>query len=135
MTESDFKIAYGNCRISGYSSMSKFVRDRVCVDMKPRKTREVTCSYELPEWLKAEVEILTQQVRGVAKNYNQVVTVMNTVIQNAEKRNSQREVLRRMNSLNVYTKEMIDKLQEIKGVLSKLTPKEVSGEPEEGALP
>lgn len=123
LTESDMETVRRNCRIAGYSSMSRFVRARLTYET-PRKVPcaaggEAPASVSVPEWLREETGRLSQQVRGVAANYNQAVAVMNVLVKNVEGRDARRLILRKAARLDTLTREMVNLLAQMKDIASK----------------
>ena len=126
LTQADFETVRRYSKISGYGSVSRFVRERLTAPGKPRKSAKQTAvgtggSGSVPEWLFLEMGRLSQQVRGVAANYNQAVTVMNSLVKNVSGRETQRLIIRRAARLDVLTHELVDTLQEMKSLVERAT--------------
>lgn len=124
-TPSDMETVRRNCRIAGYCSLSRFVRTRLTAAGPSRKAPsnpDSPCADStVPEWLREEMGRLSQQVRGVAANYNQAVTVMNSLVKNVSGRETQRLIIRRAARLDVLTHELVDTLQEMKAIVERAT--------------
>lgn len=121
LTDADMQTVRSNCRIAGYRSMSRFVRMRLTSSCMPRRTavRE-NAAGNVPDWMQEQIEKLALQVRGVAKNYNQSVTVMNTLVRHVADRDSQRMIIRRAARLDALTHELVGILQDIRGTVGEL---------------
>lgn len=121
LTESDMQTVRSNCRIAGYSSLSRFVRMRLTSSCMPRRTAvQENAAGNVPDWMQEQIEKLALQVRGVAKNYNQSVTVMNTLVRHVADRDSQRMIIRRAARLDALTHELVGILQDIRGTVGEL---------------
>lgn len=121
LTDADMQTVRSNCRIAGYRSMSRFVRMRITSSCMPRRTAvQENVAGNVPDWMQAQIEKLAQQVRGVAKNYNQSVTVMNTLVRHVADRDSQRMIIRRAARLDALTHELVGILQDIRGTVGEL---------------
>lgn len=121
LTDADMQTVRSNCRIAGYRSMSRFVRMRLTSSCMPRRTAvQDNAAGNEPDWMQAQIEKLALQVRGVAKNYNQSVTVMNTLVRHVADRDSQRMIIRRAARLDALTHELVDILQDIRGTVGEL---------------
>ena len=121
LTDADMQTVRSNCRIAGYRSLSRFVRMRLTSSCMPRRTavqENAVCN--VPDWMQAQIEKLALQVRGVAKNYNQSVTVMNTLVRHVADRDSQRMIIRRAARLDALTHELVGILQDIRGTVGEL---------------
>ena len=70
--------------------------------------------------MQQQIEKLALQVRGVAKNYNQSVTVMKTLVRHVADRDSQRMIIRRAARLDDMTHELVGILQDIRGTMGEL---------------
>lgn len=70
--------------------------------------------------MQEQIEKLALQVRGVAKNYNQSVTVMNTLVRHVADRDSQRMIIRRAARLDALTHELVGILQDIRGTVGEM---------------
>lgn len=121
LTDADMQTVRSNCRIAGYRSMSRFVRMRLTSSCMPRRTavRE-NAAGNVPDWMQEQIEKLALQVRGVAKNYNQSVTVMNTLVRHVADRDSQRMIIRRAARLDALTHELVGILQDIRGTVGEM---------------
>lgn len=121
LTDADMQTVRSNCRIAGYRSMSRFVRMRLTSSCMPKRTAgQENATGNVPDWMQEQIEKLAQQVRGVAKNYNQSVTVMNTLVRHVADRDSQRMIIRRAARLDALTHELIGILQDIRGTVGEL---------------
>lgn len=121
LTESDMQTVRRNCRIAGYRSLSRFVRMRLTSSCMPRRTAvQENAAGNVPDWMQEQIEKLALQVRGVAKNYNQSVTVMNTLVRHVADRDSQRMIIRRAARLDALTHELVGILQDIRGTVGEL---------------
>ncbi len=121
LTDADMQTVRSNCRIAGYRSMSRFVRMRLTSSCMPRRTTgQENAAGNVPDWMQEQIEKLAQQVRGVAKNYNQSVTVMNTLVRHVADRDSQRMIIRRAARLDALTHELISILQDIRSTVGEL---------------
>lgn len=120
-TDADMQTVRSNCRIAGYRSMSRFVRMRLTSSCMPRRTAvQENAAGNVPDWMQEQIEKLALQVRGVAKNYNQSVTVMNTLVRHVADRDSQRMIIRRAARLDALTHELVGILQDIRGTVGEL---------------
>lgn len=121
LTDADMQAVRSNCRIAGYRSMSRFVRMRLTSSCMPRRTAvQENAAGNVPDWMQEQIEKLALQVRGVAKNYNQSVTVMNTLVRHVADRDSQRMIIRRAARLDALTHELVGILQDIRGTVGEL---------------
>lgn len=121
LTDADMQTVRSNCRIAGYRSMSRFVRMRLTSSCMPRRTAvQENAAGNVPDWMQEQIEKLALQVRGVAKNYNQSVTVMNTLVKHVADRDSQRMIIRRAARLDALTHELVGILQDIRGTVGEL---------------
>ena len=121
LTDADMQTVRSNCRIAGYRSMSRFVRLRLTSSCMPRRTAvQENAAGNVPDWMQEQIEKLALQVRGVAKNYNQSVTVMNTLVRHVADRDSQRMIIRRAARLDALTHELVGILQDIRGTVGEL---------------
>lgn len=121
LTDADMQTVRSNCRIAGYRSMSRFVRMRLTSSCMPRRTSvQENAAGNVPDWMQEQIEKLALQVRGVAKNYNQSVTVMNTLVRHVADRDSQRMIIRRAARLDALTHELVGILQNIRGTVGEL---------------
>lgn len=121
LTDADMQTVRSNCRIAGYRSMSRFVRMRLTSSCMPRRTAvQENAAGNVPDWMQEQIEKLALQVRGVAKNYNQSVTVMNTLVRHVADRDSQRMIIRRAARLDALTHELIGILQDIRVTVGEL---------------
>lgn len=121
LTDADMQTVRSNCRIAGYRSLSRFVRMRLTSSCMPRRTAVLeNAAGNVPDWMKEQIEKVAQQVRGVAKNYNQSVTVMNTLVRHVADRDSQRMIIRRAARLDALTHELVGILQDIRGTVGEL---------------
>lgn len=121
LTDADMQTVRSNCRIAGYRSMSRFVRMRLTSSCMPRRTAvQENAAANVPDWMQEQIEKLALQVRGVAKNYNQSVTVMNTLVRHVADRDSQRVIIRRAARLDALTHELVGILQDIRGTVGEL---------------
>lgn len=121
LTDADMQTVRSNCRIAGYRSMSRFVRLRLTSSCMPRRTAvQENAAGNVPDWMQEQIEKLALQVRGVAKNYNQSVTVMNTLVRHVADRDSQRMIIRRAARLDAMTHELVGILQDIRGTVGEL---------------
>ena len=121
LTDADMQTVRSNCRIAGYRSMSRFVRMRLTSSCMPRRTAvQENAAGNVPDWMQEQIEKLALQVRGVAKNYNQAVTVMNTLVRHVADRDSQRMIIRRAARLDALTHELVGILQDIRGTVGEL---------------
>lgn len=121
LTDADMQTVRSNCRIAGYRSMSRFVRMRLTSSCMPRRTAvQENAAGNVPDWMQEQIEKLALQVRGVAKNYNQSVTVMNTLVRHIADRDSQRMIIRRAARLDALTHELVGILQDIRGTVGEL---------------
>ena len=121
LTDADMQTVRSNCRIAGYRSMSRFVRMRLTSSCMPRRTAvQENAAGNVPDWMQEQIEKLALQVRGVAKNYNQSVTVMNTLVRHVADRDSQRMILRRAARLDALTHELVGILQDIRGTVGEM---------------
>ena len=121
LTDADMQTVRSNCRIAGYRSMSRFVRMRLTSSCMPRRTAvQENAAGNVPDWRQAQIEKLALQVRGVAKNYNQSVTVMNTLVRHVADRDSQRMIIRRAARRDARTPELGGILQDIRGTVGEL---------------
>lgn len=121
LTDADMQTVRSNCRIAGYRSMSRFVRMRLTSSCMPRRTAvQENAAGNVPDWMKEQIEKVALQVRGVAKNYNQSVTVMNTLVRHVADRDSQRMIIRRAARLDALTHELVGILQDIRGTVGEL---------------
>lgn len=121
LTDADMQTVRSNCRIAGYRSMSRFVRMRLTSSCMPRRTAvQENAAGNVPDWMQEQIEKVAQQVRGVAKNYNQSVTVMNTLVRHVADRDSQRMIIRRAARLDALTHELVGILQDIRGTVGEM---------------
>ncbi len=121
LTDADMQTVRSNCRIAGYRSMSRFVRMRLTSSYMPRRTAvQENAAGNVPDWMQEQIEKLALQVCGVAKNYNQSVTVMNTLVRHVADRDSQRMIIRRAARLDALTHELVGILQDIRGTVGEL---------------
>lgn len=121
LTDADMQTVRSNCRIAGYRSMSRFVRMRLTSSCMPRRTFvQENAAGNVPDWMQEQIEKLALQVRGVAKNYNQSVTVMNTLVRHVADRDSQRMIIRRAARLDALTHELVGILQDIRSTVGEL---------------
>lgn len=121
LTDADMQTVRSNCRIAGYRSMSRFVRMRLTSSCMPRRTAvQENAAGNVPDWMQEQIERVAQQIRGVAKNYNQSVTVMNTLVRHVADRDSQRMIIRRAARLDALTHELVGILQDIRGTVGEL---------------
>ena len=121
LTDADMQTVRSNCRIAGYRSMSRFVRMRLTSSCMPRRTAvQQNAAGNVPDWMQEQIEKVAQQIRGVAKNYNQSVTVMNTLVRHVADRDSQRMIIRRAARLDALTHELVGILQDIRGTVGEL---------------
>lgn len=121
LTDADMQTVRSNCRIAGYRSMSRFVRMRLTSSCMPRRTGvQENAAGNVPDWMQEQIEKLAQQIRGVAKNYNQSVTVMNTLVRHVADRDSQRMIIRWAARLDALTHELVGILQDIRGTVGEL---------------
>ena len=121
LTDAYMQTVRSNCRIAGYRSLSRFVRMRLTSSCMPRRTAvQENAAGNVPDWMKEQIEKVAQQVRGVAKNYNQSVTVMNTLVRHVADRDSQRMIIRRAARLDALTHELVGILQDIRGTVGEL---------------
>lgn len=121
LTDADMQTVRSNCRIAGYRSMSRFVRMRLTSSCMPRSTAvQENAAGNVPDWMQEQIEKVAQQIRGVAKNYNQSVTVMNTLVRHVADRDSQRMIIRRAARLDALTHELVGILQDIRGTVGEL---------------
>lgn len=121
LTDADMQTVRSNCRIAGYRSMSRFVRMRLTSSCMPRRTAvQENAAGNVPDWMQEQIENLALQVRGVAKNYNQSVTVMNTLVRHVADKDSQRMIIRRAARLDALTHELVGILQDIRGTVGEL---------------
>lgn len=121
LTDADMQTVRSNCRIAGYRSVSRFVRMRLTSSYMPRRTAvQENAAGNVPDWMQTQIEKLALQVRGVAKNYNQSVTVMNTLVRHVADRDSQRMIIRRAARLDALTHELVGILQDIRGTVGEL---------------
>lgn len=121
LTDADMQTVRSNCRIAGYRSMSRFVRMRLTSSCMPRRTAvHENAAGNVPDWMQEQIEKLALQVRGVAKNYNQSVTVMNTLVRHVADRDSQRMIIRRAARLDALTHELVGILQDIRGTVGEM---------------
>ena len=121
LTDADMQTVRSNCRIAGYRSMSRFVRMRLTSSCMPRRTAvQENAAGNVPDWMQEQIEKLPLQVRGVAQNYNQSVTVMNTLVRHVADRDSQRMIIRRAARLDAMTHELVGILQDIRGTVGEM---------------
>ena len=121
LTDADMQTVRSNCRIAGYRSLSRFVRMRLTSSCMPRRTAvQENAAGNVPDWMQEQIEKLALQVRGVAKNYNQSVTAMNTLVRHVADRDSQRMIIRRAARLDAMTHELVGILQDIRGTVGEL---------------
>ena len=121
LTDADMQTVRSNCRIAGYRSLSRFVRMRLTSSCMPRRTAvQENAAGNVPDWMQEQIEKLALQVRGVAKNYNQSVTVMNTLVRHVADRDSQRMIIRRAARLDALTHELVGILQDIRGTVGEM---------------
>ena len=121
LTDADMQTVRSNCRIAGYRSLSRFVRMRLTSSCMPRRTAvQENAAGNVPDWMQEQIEKLALQVRGVAKNYTQAVTVMNTLVRHVADRDSQRMIIRRAARLDALTHELVGILQDIRGTVGEL---------------
>lgn len=121
LTDADMQTVRSNCRIAGYRSMSRFVRMRLTSSCMPRRTAvQENAAGNVPDWMQEQIEKLALQVSGVAKNYNQSVTVMNTLVRHVADRDSQRMIIRRAARLDALTHELVGILQDIRGTVGEM---------------
>lgn len=121
LTDAEMQTVRSNCRIAGYRSMSRFVRMRLTSSCMPRRTAvQENAAGNVPDWMQEQIEKLALQVRGVAKNYNQSVTVMNTLVRHVADRDSQRMIIRRAARLDALTHELVGILQDIRGTVGEM---------------
>ena len=94
---------------------------RLTSSCMPRRTAvQENAAGNVPDWMQAQIEKLALQVRGVAKNYNQSVTVMNTLVRHVADRDSQRMIIRRAARLDALTHELVGILQDIRGTVGEM---------------
>lgn len=121
LTDADMQTVRSNCSIAGYRSMSRFVRMRLTSSCMPRRTAvQENAAGNVPDWMQEQIEKLALQVRGVAKNYNQSVTVMNTLVRHVADRDSQRMIIRRAARLDAMTHELVGILQDIRVTVGEM---------------
>ena len=121
LTDADMQTVRSNCRIAGYRSMSRFVRMRLTSSCMPRRTAvQENAAGNVPDWMQEQIEKLALQVRGVAKNYNQSVTVMNTLVRHVADRDSPRMIIRRAARMDTLTHELVGILQDIRVTVGEL---------------
>ena len=121
LTDADMQTVRSNCRIAGYRSMSRFVRMRLTSSCMPRRTAvQENAAGNVPDWMQEQIEKVAQQIRGVAKNYNQSVTVMNTLVRHVADKDSQRMIIRRAARLDALTHELVGILQDIRGTVGEM---------------
>ena len=121
LTDADMQTVRSNCRIAGYRSMSRFLRMRLTSSCMPRRTAvQENAAGNVPDWMQEQIEKVAQQIRGVAKNYNQSVTVMNTLVRHVADRDSQRMIIRRAARLDALTHELVGILQDIRGTVGEM---------------
>ena len=120
LTDADMETVRSNCRIAGYRSMSRFVRMRLTSVSIPRKSSAQENGQDnVPEWMQARMDKYSQQVKGVANNYNQSVAVMNRLVK-CVARDSQRMIIRRVARLDALTHELIGIFQDIRDTVDEL---------------
>ena len=94
---------------------------RLTSSCMPRRTAvQENAAGNVPDWMQEQIEKVAQQIRGVAKNYNQSVTVMNTLVRHVADRDSQRMIIRRAARLDALTHELVGILQDIRGTVGEL---------------
>lgn len=121
LTDADMETGRSNCRIAGYRSMSRFVRMRLTSVSIPRKSSAQENGQDnVPEWMQARMDKYSQQVKGVANNYNQSVAVMNRLVKCVANRDSQRMIIRRVARLDALTHELIGIFQDIRDTVDEL---------------
>ena len=121
LTEADMETVRRNCSIAGYKSISRFViASIVDVRGRVRVRRQEEPGVGVPEWMSAQMEVLTRQLKGIAANYNQTVTVMNTLVRSLGDRKAQQQVIRRAARLDTLTKEAVATLHERRGMVAGL---------------
>ncbi len=121
LTYVDMETVRSNCRIAGYRSMSRFVRMRLTSVSMPRKSSAQENGLDnVPEWIQARMDKYSQQVKGVANNYNQSVAVMNRLVKSVTDRDSQRMIIRRVARLDALTHELIGIFQDIRDTVDEL---------------
>ena len=121
LTEADMETVRRNCSIAGYKSISRFViASIVDVRGRGRARRQEEPGIGVPEWMSGQMEVLTRQLKGIAANYNQAVTVMNTLVRSLGDRKAQQQVIRRAARLDTLTKEAVATLHDIRGMVAEL---------------
>ena len=111
-----------NCASSGYLSLTKYITDTLASDKKTKTGKHSLCiDADIPDWLNSKVEALTQQIRGIATNYNQSVAVMNTLVKSLNDRKVKYVIIKQTEHLNSLTKEMISNLRDIKDIVRKIS--------------
>lgn len=124
-TPADMETARRNCRIAGYGSMSRFARARLTSTGPARRApaRDFAESSSpdapVPEWLRDELGRLSEQVRGVAADYNRAVAVMGALVKSVSARETQRLIIRRAARLDTLTRGLVDTLQEMKEIVER----------------
>ena len=126
LTEADMETVRRNCAIAGYKSISRFViASIVDVRGRGRTRRQEEPGTGVPQWIDERMEVLTRQLKGIASNYNQAVTVMNTLVRSIGDRKVQQQIIRRAARLDTLTKEAVATLHDIRGMVGEL--KEAAG--------
>lgn len=121
LTATDMEIVRRNCAVAGYRSMTRYVTAMLTRDLPRHRGCRPGADPFVPEWLGPEMKVLTQQVRGVATNYNQTVTVLNAMMHNIDDGRVRNLVMRRADRLNSMTKELIRLLHEVRDMVDELS--------------
>ena len=124
LTPTDMAIIRERCALSGYRSLTRFVT-RILVDerMPFKRDRTATLQSDNPEWINSHLNIITQQIKGIAANYNQSVAVMNTLCKSIDDRKVKYMIVKQVARLESLTREMICQLHDIKDDVLKLSAK------------
>lgn len=127
LTPTDMAVIRERCALAGYSSLTKFVT-RTLADERMTFRRDSTAPLksDSTEWINSHMNIITQQVKGIAANYNQSVAVMNTLCKSIDDRKVKYMVVKQAARLESLTREMICRLHEIRDDVMKLSEKAVS---------
>lgn len=122
LTPENMAILRDNCANAGYLSLTKYITDTLIYGKNNRRySRQSISNESIPNWLNKKMDTLTQQIKGIATNYNQSVTVMNSLSKNLDDRKIKYLLIRHLGNLNSLTKEMIEKLHDVRSLIERIT--------------
>lgn len=123
LTERDMELIRRNCVDSGYKSLTRYVtRSLIYRRPKARRRRQSSAQAGDLQWLQEELVTLVRQVRGAAANYNQMVTIFNTLVKNVEDKKVQSYIIRRAARLDTLSREMVSALGSIRDLIGSIVP-------------